>query len=343
MAAGSYRIGIAAVVLALVAPSPSGLQRRLAGASSAQPKRAAPPAGPATPRSAVTSRQLKPPRPADKPPKPPAKPAKKPPKKPRRRPSPFPPQTKGLLQQFLRAEMSDVEEIVFAARQPGRDGHWYANFGYYACDERRKVYGTGGKLYKLNLRSGKLTTLLADPQGGIRDPQVHYDAGKVLFSWRKGGTDCYNLYEIGIDGDPKSLRRITSGPWDDIEPAYLPDGGIVFCSSRCNRWVNCWLTPVAVLYRCEANGSGVRMLSSNNEHDNTPWPMPDGRVLYTRWEYVDRSQVHYHHLWAMNPDGTGQMVYFGNLHGGTTMIDAKPIPGTDKVVACFSPGHGRRE
>ena len=35
--------------------------------------------------------------------------------------------------------------------------------------------------------------------------------------------------------------------------------------------------------------------------------LPDGRVLYTRWEYVDRSQVDYHHLWAMNPDGTGQI------------------------------------
>ena len=85
------------------------------------------------------------------------------------------------------------------------------------------------------------------------------------------------------------------------------------------------------------------MLSSNNDHDNTPWVLPDGRVLYMRWEYVDRSQVHYHHLWTMNPDGTGQMVYFGNELGGIAMLDAKPIPGTDKVVASFSPGHGMPE
>jgi hypothetical protein len=83
--------------------------------------------------------------------------------------------------------------------------------------------------------------------------------------------------------------------------------------------------------------------SSNNDHDNTPWVLPDGRVLYMRWEYVDRSQVHFHHLWTLNPDGTGQMVYYGNERGGIAMLDAKPIRGTDKVVASFSPGHGLPE
>jgi hypothetical protein len=105
--------------------------------------------------------------------------------------------------------------------------------------------------------------------------------------------------------------------------------------------VNCWRTPVAVLYRCEGDGSNVRPLSTNIEHDNTPWVLPDGRVLYMRWEYVDRSQLDFHHLWTMNPDGTGQMVFFGNQVPGGAMLDAKPIPGTGNVVASFSPGHGR--
>jgi len=65
--------------------------------------------------------------------------------------------------------------------------------------------------------------------------------------------------------------------------------------------------------------------------------------LYMRWEYVDRSQVHYHHLWTMNSDGSAQTVYYGNLHPGIAMLDAKPIPGTNRVVVSFSPGHGRNE
>jgi hypothetical protein len=234
-----------------------------------------------------------------------------------------------------------VDELVFAARPLGHDGHWYANFGYYAADPDRKAYREGAKLYRLNLRTGQLTTLYADPKGGVRDPQVHYDGRKILFSCRKAGQDQYHLYEIDADGS--NLRQLTDGPYDDLEPAYLPDGGIVFISSRCKRWVNCWLTQVAVLHRCNADGSDIRPLSSNNEQDNTPWPLPDGRILYTRWEYVDRSQVHFHHLWTANPDGTDQAVWFGNLQPGTTMIDAKPIPGSHKVVASFSPGHGQRE
>jgi cytochrome c553 len=250
--------------------------------------------------------------------------------------------TNTLLDQFHAGPMAGVDDVIFAARRINEtDGHWYANLGYYAHDPERKAWREGTKLYRLNLPTGKLTTLLDDPRGGVRDPQVHYEGGKILFSYRKGGTEQYHLYEINPDGS--GLRQLTDGIYDDIEPTYLPDGDIVFVSTRCKRWVNCWLTQVAILYRCDGNGGNIRPISSNNEQDNTPWPLPDGRILYTRWEYVDRSQVHYHHLWVANPDGTAQMTWYGNLHPGIVMIDAKPIPGSDKVVASFSPGHGQHE
>jgi hypothetical protein len=276
---------------------------------------------------------------------------------PKRAPArPKPPQvgdTPGLLDQFLKGPLANVEEIVFVVRVPGRD-HWYVTFGNYADDSvdfRDRAfkyeegvywgYGEGGRLCRLNLRTKKLTVLLEDAKGGVRDPQLSYDGRKILFAYRRGGEHPFHLYEINTDGS--GLKQLTDGPDDDLEPTYCPDGSIVFCSSRCRRFVNCWHSRVATLYRCDADGQNVRMLSSNNDHDNTPWPLSDGRVLYMRWEYVDRSQVHYHHLWSMNPDGTGQTVYYGNMHPGVAMLDAKPIPGTDKVVASFSPGHGRPE
>jgi hypothetical protein len=242
-----------------------------------------------------------------------------------------------MLQQFLKGPMAGVDEIVFAVRVSGHD-HWYVNFGYYANEPDRLGYADGGRLCRLNLRTGTLKVLLDDPKGGVRDPQLHYDGKKILFSYRRGGTATFHLYEIDIDGG--NLKQLTDGPDDDIEPTYCPDGRIVFGSSRCRRFVNCWYTRVATLYQCDGDGRNIRMLSSNNDHDNTPWMLSDGRILYMRWEYVDRSQVHYHHLWTANPDGTGQMVYFGNELGGIAMLDAKPIPGTNKVVASFSPGHG---
>lgn len=266
-----------------------------------------------------------------------------------------------MLYRFLDGPMRGTDEIIFAARVPGRD-HWYMNFGNYAdfshypkmlaykeADGVLWAYGEGAQLCRLNLRTGNLKILLEDPRGGIRDPQMHYNGEKILFSYRKGDTHTYHLYEIGADG--QGLRQLTSGPDDDYEPTYLPDGHIMFVSSRCHRFVNCWYSRVGTLYGCDADGRNVRMISSSNEHDNTPWALPDGRVLYMRWEYVDRSQLDYHHLWTVNHDGTGQMVHYGNMNPGMAMLDAKPIPNPPgdaspwrgKVVSIFSPGHGRPE
>ncbi|MCU0870987.1 MAG: hypothetical protein MUE50_01450 [Pirellulaceae bacterium] len=250
---------------------------------------------------------------------------------------------------------ADCEEIVFAQRVSGQD-HWYGNFGHYSdghaghyapastpssVDYFKYAFGEGGRLCRLHLQTGKLTVLLDDPAGGVRDPDVHYDGQKILFSYRQGGTTAYHLYEINVDGT--NLRQLTDGPDNDIEPIYAPDGSIIFCSSRCRRFVPCWKTQVATLYRCNADGTDIRMLSNNAEQENTPWMLPDGRVLYMRWEYVDRNQLLYHHLWSINPDGTGVMVYFGNQYPGYVMIDAKPIPNSNKSVASFSPGHGLAE
>lgn len=257
-----------------------------------------------------------------------------------------------MVRQFLSGPAADFHEIIFAQRVSGRD-HWYGNIGHY-CDDspytrvalmvrdgKRYAFGEGGRLCRMDLRTGRVTVLLDDPRGGVRDPHLHYDGKKILFSYRPGGTEAYHLFEIDIDGT--NLRRLTDGPDNDIEPIYLPDGGIMFCSTRAHRFVPCWRTQVAVLYRCDGDGKNIRMISNNAEQENTPWLLPDGRVLYMRWEYVDRNQLLFHHLWTVNPDGTGVMVYFGNQHRGLVMLDAKPIPGTEKIVASFSPKHGLPE
>ncbi len=241
----------------------------------------------------------------------------------------------------LAAEIA--REVVFVERRggsayPGGDGHWYANFGHYATSSEIKAYREGARLCALDLVTGKVRILLHDPQGTLRDPAVHYDGERLVFSYRKGGTPTFHLYTLNLDGT--GLRQLTDGRYDDIEPAWLPDDSLVFCSGRARRFVQCWHTQVATLHRCDPDGGRVRPISANVEHDNTPWPLPDGRILFMRWEYVDRSQVHYHHLWTCNPDGTGHQVFFGNYHPGGVYIDAKPVPGSNKIVFSNSPGHG---
>jgi hypothetical protein len=58
---------------------------------------------------------------------------------------------------------------------------------------------------------------------------------------------------------------------------------------------------------------------------------------------VDRNQVSFQHLWTINPDGTGSMVFYGNQFDGGVYIDAKPIPGAGRVVFVDSPGHGQAD
>jgi hypothetical protein len=239
------------------------------------------------------------------------------------------------------AMLGDDAQVVLAVRYRSYD-HWYANFGYWVNDPEQMLYGKpGGGLLVLGLGTGQRKVLLNDPNGSVRDPHVHYDGRTILFSYRKGGTRHYNLYEIQADGT--GLRQITHGPFDDIEPIYLPNDEIVFISSRCNRWVPCWYTHVGILYRCDRQGGRIRALSTNVEHENTPWMLPDGRVLYMRWEYNSRNVNLFHHLWAVNPDGTGAAAYYGNMHPNHVMIDAKPVPGTHDVASIFSWGHGSEE
>lgn len=233
------------------------------------------------------------------------------------------------------------ERIVFASRGQPQDGHWYANIGYYAFDREEKLYTTGGHLCILNLQSGEIDILIADTKGTLRDPAVHYDGEKILFSYRKGDSENFHLYEINTDGS--NLKQLTSGPHDDYEPTYQPDGGIAFVSTRAKRWVNCWATQVGTVYQSNGEGGDIKQLSPNLEHDNTPWMLPDGRIMYQRWEYIDRSQVDFHHLWTMNPDGTEQKIYYGNMHPGGVLIDAKPVPDSGEVILIESPGHGRKE
>jgi len=251
-----------------------------------------------------------------------------------------------LLDEALSGPLRTAPEIVFCTRARYSDGHWYANIGYYCDDANKKAYaGNGapdhGVLCRYDLRTRDKRVIFDAKGGSVRDPCVDYDGRTILFSHRPAGTDWYHLYEIQADGS--GLRQITDGPWDDYEPCRLPDGDLVFVSTRCRRWVSCWYTQVGTLFRCRPDGTGITCLSANIEHDNTPAVLPDGRILYTRWEYVDRSQVEYHALWTMNPDGTAVSVFYGNMHSYTVMIDAMPIPGTQEVIASFSPGHGVNE
>jgi hypothetical protein len=192
------------------------------------------------------------------------------------------------------------------------------------------------------------------PPGAFYRPHLHPDASKFVFAYADHTTNNpfffrYFLYEAAIDGS--LVRQLTGTPRDrletvngrstvmveDSDPCYLPDGGIVFVSTRAQNYGRCHggrYTPAWMLYRCDQDGNAIRQLSYGIENETTPTVLNDGRILYTRWEYVDRHEMEFHKLWWKRPDGTAVSHYYGNDTIYPLMIsEARAIPGSQKIVA----------
>jgi hypothetical protein len=202
-------------------------------------------------------------------------------------------------------------------------------------------FGPGGGLYVWSAGppGGKLQQLVASPQGQILDCDLSYDAREILFSWKQSADDSYHLYTIHADGS--GLQQLTAGEWHDYNGCFLPDGGIAFLSTRSARFAYCWRSPVGVLYRMDRDGRHVRRLSSSIVNDFTPSVRSDGRIIYSRWEYVDKPAIPIQSLWTINPDGTGLAVFYGNrVLSPATFMEARSIPGRRDVLCILTAHNG---
>lgn len=193
---------------------------------------------------------------------------------------------------------------------------------------------------------GRVRTLIEDRGGILRNPDVSYDGQRLLFAWKKSDRrDDFHLYEMDLNtGD---LRQLTHGlGFADYEGVYLPDGNIVFSSTRCCQTVDCNWVEASNLYVMDDYGQFMRRVGFDQVHTIFPTVTDDGRVLYTRWEYNDRGQIYPQPLFQMNPDGTNQReLYGGNSWFPTNIIHARKIPGSRKVLAVVTghhrPAHGK--
>jgi hypothetical protein len=183
-------------------------------------------------------------------------------------------------------------------------------------------------------------TIFQDPGGCIYDLNLSLDARTVFFAYARQGEKYWHLWRVGIEG--AGLRQITDGPFYDVSPCETPDGGLVFVSTRRFGHTVCQPGPASNLYRVSPKGGTPQCVSMNTLSDTTPQLLPDGRVLFMRWEYVDRDLTYRQSLWTQRPDGTGYQLYFGNtIRDPGTFWQARPIPGrSDRVLATFAPHHG---
>ena len=197
----------------------------------------------------------------------------------------------------------------------------------------------GGSIYVLEEpgKSLKVRDLINGrlPRGNYTTLALSYDARTLYFAFAERAAEkpdyysperrCFHIYAINADGT--GLRRLTEGPNDDFDPCPLPDGGIAFMSTRRGGFGRChnpWEPlPAYTLHRMDASGNGIQTLSFHETNEWHPSVLADGRIVYCRWDYVDRSASNYHGLWVSNPDGTNPSILFGNY--------------TQRINACFQP------
>ncbi len=260
----------------------------------------------------------------------------------------------------------DFTRLLFIKRYTYQSSHFYTDF----IDGCVKY---GGNLCVLDLETGRVTDLVPEFSGGIFDRfDLHFTAKKVVFNWKRSPKEGFRIFEIDIDPErgsaTSSPRRLTfppadekerikkyahphhtpgPGPYyhqtDDMHPCYLPDGAIVFASTRCEYGTLCDAPDIlstAVLYRMNGDGSGMEKLTNSPVSEFCPTMLANGMVLYTRWEYVDKGQLGVKCLWAMRPDGTGTIEIFGNdIPFPPTFMYGRQIPGKSNMFVFTGAPH----
>lgn len=192
----------------------------------------------------------------------------------------------------------------------------------------------GGRLLVLEglHPGGHVRKLAPEKPGSFWRPDLSFDARRVLFCYKAHDQKSFHLYEINIDGT--GLRQLTFGDYDDTDPIYLPDGNILFTTTRANTYVRCMpYTYSYVLARCDRQGKNICLLSRNNEPDWCPVLLNDGRACYSRWEYHDKALWRIQSLWTVNPDGTNTATFWGNQSVWPDhLAEPRPIPGSTRVM-----------
>jgi hypothetical protein len=236
--------------------------------------------------------------------------------------------------------------------------------------------GSGGDLYMRDKSSPSgtetnVTGALTQGVGDVSDPEVSFDGTKILFAMRCGGQSaqtCRDPDSTGAndtrwrvweyDTVAKQSHRIlcdAAAPGDDVDPAYLPDGRIVFVSNRQEGTKKVMqaqgITPytyvdeyereqVTALHVMNSDGSNCKQISFNQSHDRNPVVLSTGEIMYARWDHVgERNQFT---IFKINPDGTNPFPLYGAHSPGNSYLHPREMP-DGRVLSTVMPLSRTRE
>ena len=198
--------------------------------------------------------------------------------------------------------------------------------------------------------------------GAVLSPDLSHDGRSILFAYVecRGSRDhdyhtdptrghwdagwCYHLFKVNVDGS--GLEQLTDGTWNDFDPIWLPNGRVAFISERRGGYLRCGrVCPTYTLYDMAADGSDINCLSFHETNEWHPSVTNDGRIVWTRWDYVDRHGVTAHKPWVTTLDGRDPRPVYGNYAPRNLrpdmILDVRSIPNSNKFVGTAAPHHGQ--
>lgn len=247
----------------------------------------------------------------------------------------------GAFAQPLKYLDKGFEEILFIEREQYRPDHHNTETIFQKGEICEDNFTGGSAMRAYNMDTKNVRTIIECPQGIVRDPEVSFDGKRIIFSMRKNVDDYYHIYEIDADGN--NLRQLTFAEGvTDIDPLYLPDGTIIFSSSREVKYCMCNRNIMCNMFRMQSDGANIEQIGFSTLFEGQSSLLNDGRVIYGRWEYVDRNFGDAQGLWTVNPDGTKHAVYYGNnTCSPGAVMDPRAIPGSDLMTCIFAACHDR--
>jgi hypothetical protein len=203
---------------------------------------------------------------------------------------------------------------------------------------------TGGDVYVREQASAggaetNITKSITLGMGDVRDLDVSADGKLLIFSLRlplnpnKDNTDVtqptWKIYQY--DAGTKIVTQLTTDATTaghDIGAHYLPDGRIVFASTR-QAGTQALLVdegdqqfpaqsasppkqPIFLLHVMNADGTNIHQISFNTNHDFAPSVLANGQIVFSRYDAANGGHIS---LYRANPDGTKLELYYGaNSH-----------------------------